>query len=135
MALLKWSKRYSVGVKEMDNQHINLLKRLNELHAAMLRGQARGIAGPLLLKMTEESREHFAAEEAMMEGAKFPGLAEHQAEHRALAAKVEEYDARFKQGDNDMYRELLFFVRDWFADHMQQVDKKYTGWMNEHGVR
>ena len=134
MALLKWTKKYSVGVKAFDDHHINLVKRLNELHAAMLKGQAQGIAGPLLSKMTEESREHFAAEEQLMESTKYPGLAEQRAAHKELADKVGEYMARYEQGDQTMYPELLRFVGNWLHNHMLTVDKQYTQWMNEHGV-
>lgn len=134
MALLMWSEKYSVGVKEMDSQHVTLVNILNELHTAMLKGQAQNVADPLLKNMLEYMQQHLSTEEALMEGAGFPGLAEHCAEHQALRAKVQEYNARFKQGDITMYPELLYFVRDWFVNHMQQMDKKYTAWMNERGI-
>ncbi len=134
MALLKWTKKYSVGVKALDAQHINLVKRLNELHAAMLKGKGQSIAGPLLLKMTEESSEHFAAEERLMAETKYPGLDEQRAEHRDLACKVAEFMARYDQGDQTMYPELLRFVGNWLHNHMLAVDKEYTMWMNKHGI-
>jgi hemerythrin len=120
MPLITWSSKYSVGVKNLDEQHQVVVNLLNELHAAMLKGQAQSVAGALLPKI---------------ESTKFPGLAEHRAEHRALVAKAEEYGARHKRGDNTMYLELLNFMRDWLTFHMQNVDKKYTVWMNEHGIR
>ena len=135
MALLKWSKQYSVGVKAMDDQHINLVKMLNELHAAMLKGQAQSVAGPLFNKLTDYANNHFSTEERLLEDVKFPGLTAHLAEHRALTAKVEEFVARYEQGDQTMYPQLLYFVRDWLQDHMQADDKQYTAWMHDHGVR
>jgi hemerythrin-like metal-binding protein len=135
MALLRWSKKHSVGVMEMDDQHVALVKILNDLHAAMLKGQAQSVADPLFKKLMEYMQQHFSAEEALMERARFPALSEHRAGHHALTAKVEEYCARFKQGDDSMYPALLRFLRDWFVNHMQQVDKEYSVWMHEHGVR
>jgi hemerythrin len=134
MALLRWTKKYSVGVKAFDDQHVNLVKRLNELHAAMLKGRGHSVAGPLLRKMTDESSEHFSTEERLMESTKFPGLAEHRALHRALTAKVEDFVARYKQCDQTMYPELLRFVGNWLHEHMLTMDKQYTAWMNNHGV-
>ena len=41
MALLTWNSKYSVGVKPLDSQHTVLFGLLNDLHAAMLKGQDR----------------------------------------------------------------------------------------------
>lgn len=64
MALLTWSSKYSVGVTAMDNQHTVLFGILNDLHSAMMNGQAQKLTGELLRKLVSYTREHFAAEEA-----------------------------------------------------------------------
>ena len=74
MALLRWSKKYSVGVQAMDDQHIALVRILNQLHSAIMKGQAQSATGKLLLKLTEYAQTHFSSEEAMLAGAGFPGL-------------------------------------------------------------
>jgi hemerythrin len=135
MALFKWSKKYSVGVKELDDQHTELMVALNTLHAAMMKGQAQSVASPLLTNLLSGASNHFSTEERLMESTKYPGLAEQRAEHQKLISSVEDYIARFKEGDNTMYRGLLFFMRDWLIDHMVHIDQKYTVWMHEHGVR
>ena len=135
MALLTWSNKYSVGVKSLDDQHTKFIGMINEFHSAMLKGQAQSVAGALLPKLFAYAKEHFSTEERLMESTKFQGMTEHQAEHRALTAKIEEYLVRNKKGDNGMYVELLNFFRDWLSHHVLQVDKKYTLWLNEHGVR
>ncbi|MFZ1087098.1 MAG: bacteriohemerythrin [Terracidiphilus sp.] len=135
MGLISWSSKYSVGVKNLDDQHKKLIEYLNELHAAMLKGQAQSAAGALLPKMLSHAREHFSTEERLMESTKYSGLAEQRAEHGALLARIDEYAARHKRGDKAVYLELLNFMRDWLTQHMLQVDKKYTAWLNEHGIR
>ena len=40
MALLTWSSKYSVGVQSMDSQHTVLFGILNDLHTAMMKGEA-----------------------------------------------------------------------------------------------
>ncbi len=134
MTLLKWTEKYTVGVKAMDEQHINLVEILNELHAAMLKGEAQSVAGPLFKNLMNYVSEHFAAEEQLMEETKFPGLAVQRAEHRALAAKVKEFVTLYEQGDQSMYPDLLHFVDKWLHDHMLTVDKQYNQWLNEYGV-
>jgi hemerythrin-like metal-binding protein len=124
MALLRWSNKYSVGVKAMDDQHITLVKILNELHAAMLKGKAQGVADSLFKKMTEYALKHFTDEEAMLEAARYPGLATHREEHRAESRKLGEFMACYEQGDQTMYPELLRFLGNWLHVHMQTEDKK-----------
>jgi hemerythrin len=134
MALLRWSKKYSVGVKAFDDQHVKLLKRLNELHAAMLKGKGQSVAGPILHRLTVGAGEHFSNEERLMESTKYPGFTEHRAIHKELVCKVGEFLARYEQGDQAMYPELLRFMGNWLHEHMLTVDKQYTLWLNEHGV-
>ena len=47
MALLTWNSKYSVGVEAMDKQHTMLFTMINDLHAAMSKGQAQSITGAL----------------------------------------------------------------------------------------
>ncbi len=135
MALLKWTKKYSVGVKAFDDQHTELIGILNDLHAAMLKGQAQRIADTLVPHLKNFASTHFSTEERLMMHTNYPGLAEHRSIHCDMISKVEEFAALYEQGDQTMYPELLRFVGDWLHDHMLTVDKQYTQWMNEHGVR
>lgn len=134
MTLLRWTKKYSVGVKAFDDQHIRLVDDLNKLHVAMLKGKAQSVAGDFVPKMMEYASIHFSSEEQLMEKIKYPGLAVHRAEHLELARKVQEFMARYEQNDQTMYPQLLRFLGSWLHNHMLTVDKQYTQWMNEHGV-
>jgi hemerythrin-like metal-binding protein len=135
MALLTWNSRYSVGVEAMDNQHTVLFGLLNDLHAAMMRGQARILTGPLLLRLVEYTHTHFSAEEQMMAAARYPGLAIHRLKHRELIKQVEEYAARFENGEITLNLDLMNFLRDWLSNHIQVVDHEYGPWINGHASR
>jgi len=135
MALLTWTSKYSVGVQSIDSQHTVLFDLINELHAAMLSGKAQSITGALLRKLVNYTRDHFASEEAMMTAAKFPGLGQHRIQHRNLTKQVEEFAARHERGESALNIHLLNFLRDWLTNHIQQVDKEYAPWMNQHNIR
>ena len=129
MAFLNWSDKLSVGVQSIDNQHTLLIDTLNELHAAMMKGQARAVAGDILKKLVEYTRDHFAAEEAMMESAKYPALASHQLAHRELTKKVEEYLGRLEGGDITLGIHLMSFLSDWLTNHIQDEDRKLAAFL------
>ena len=134
MALMTWRSQYSVGVETLDDQHKSLMKALNELHAASMRGQAQKVAGPLIRQIVSIASEHFTAEEKLMESTEYPGLARHRAKHRELAGKIAEFVSRHEKGDTTVYVQLLYFIRDWQTKHMQTEDQEYAPWLSAHGV-
>ena len=131
MALLAWSSKYSVGVQSMDNQHTVLFTILNDLHSAMMNGQAQKVTGELLQKLLKYTREHFAAEEAVMAAAAYPGLAQHRVKHRDLIKQVNEFAARYQRGETNINLTLLNFLRDWLTHHIQNEDKQYGPCVNK----
>jgi hemerythrin-like metal-binding protein len=134
MALFSWGRKYSVGVKVLDDQHAEFMNGLNNFHTAMMNGEVQSVAGPMLCKLVAGAREHFATEEKMMAAANFPGLAEHHALHEGLLTHVEEYQARIQQGDTSLHLPLLVFVRAWLVDHMLHEDQKYVPWLTGQGA-
>jgi hemerythrin-like metal-binding protein len=135
MALLMWKDQYSVGVKDLDNQHLGLMETLNELHSAMMKGQAKALTGGLLSKLVEYTHEHFAAEESMMTATGFPGLTAHRIKHRELTKQVSEFVGRYEKGEITLNLDLLNFLRDWLTTHILKEDQEYGPWLNQHGVR
>ena len=135
MALMRWSDKFSVGVPTMDKQHMVLFDSLNDLHAAMMKGQAQTLTGPLLRKLVAYTRDHFSAEEAMMSAAKYPSLPAHRIKHREFEKQVGEYVGRFERGEITLNLDLLNFLRDWLVTHIQGEDRKYGPLANERGCR
>src|ERR1035438_8181377 len=134
MALLTWNSKYSVGVKTLDSQHTVLFGILNDLHAAMLKGQAQSLTGPLLRKLVDYTQTHFSTEERMLTEARYPGLADHKVKHSELIKKVQGYAARFEKGEITLNLHLMNFLRDWLTEHIQKTDHEYGSWLNERGV-
>ena len=135
MPLLAWSCNYSVGVKALDTQHMNLFEILNELHDAMRVGKGRSVTGPLLENLVKYTKEHFACEERLMEAAGYPELAKHRAAHAALTEKVGAFMARHQKGDGSVNVDLLLFLRDWLKKHIEQEDKEYSLCLSQHGLK
>ncbi len=135
MALMTWNDSFSVGVKAMDEQHKGLVRTLNELHAAMMSGQAKAVSGDLLKTLVKYTRDHFASEEALMRRAQFPQLAAHCAQHKNLAGQVEKFVGRYERGETALNIDLMMFLRDWLTTHIQKTDRDYGPWLNAHGVK
>ena len=135
MALLTWSDKFSVGIPSVDDQHIVLFESLNDLHAAMMKGNAQSLTKTLLRNLVAYTRDHFKSEEAMMSAAHYPGFLAHRTKHIELTRQVEDYAARFERGEIMLSVHLLNFLRDWLTTHIQVEDHAYGPWMREHGGR
>jgi hemerythrin-like metal-binding protein len=135
MPLVVWSEALSVGVKSVDDQHTILFNTINDLHAAMMKGKGRAIAGDILKKLLDYTRSHFKDEEELMDKAQWAGLSQHKALHRELTKEVEEYVARYEKGDVTVSVDLSAFLSNWLTSHIQKVDQLYGPWLNERGIR
>jgi hemerythrin len=132
MAILTWSDKFSVGVQSIDDQHAVLFDALNALHSAMTKGHGRIMAGELLRDLVIHTGSHFAAEEALLDSAKYPGLAEHHQKHRILMRQMGGYIERFERGEITLNLHLLNFLRDWLTIHIQTEDRACGAWLQEH---
>jgi hemerythrin len=135
MALLRWNKKYSVGVNGLDSEHAAFLRSLNRLHAAMIKGQGKDVTGRLLRGLPDGARAHFASEELLMKNTNYPGLAEHRARHEEFARYLNELATLMERGERGLSILLLHFMREWITNHIQQDDKAYAPWLDEHHAR
>lgn len=125
MALITWNDALSVKVPEFDEQHKKLVAMLNELHDGMLKREAASVLGKVFGSLVDYTATHFAAEEARMKKANYPGLAAHKAEHDALTQKALDLKGRFESGTAAVTIETLEFLRTWLCNHIMKTDKAY----------
>lgn len=135
MPLFTWTDDYSVGVKTLDSQHINLFDMMNELEQAMKKGQGEKVTASLLRRLLVYTERHFAAEEKLLESAHYPDFETHRALHVALTRKVGDFVERSEAGGGSAINvDLLFFLCDWLKTHIRQTDQHYGPWLQKSGV-
>jgi hemerythrin len=134
MPILKWTDSLSVGVREIDAQHKTLIMNLNELFDAMKQGKANTMLKFLLSKLVAYTQMHFSTEEKYMKQWNYKEYAAHKAEHDAFVKKVADFKGEYDQGKTLLSVEVLTFLKDWVANHIQVTDKKYSSLFNEHGL-
>jgi hemerythrin-like metal-binding protein len=136
MSLFIWNdSKFSVGVKELDNQHKKLVDTLNQLYDGMMSGQAKNVTGTLLTKLVSYTGDHFATEERLFANTRYPQADSHKKEHLKLTRQVEDFVGRFNRGEVALNVPLLNFLRDWLSKHIVIEDKKYGSWLNKAGVK
>lgn len=134
MALIVWDDKYSVGVRELDNQHKQLISILNDLYDAMQTQKANDIIGTIITKLVNYTKTHFTTEEKYMTQYAYPDLASQKREHEAFTKKVMDFKESFDSGRTSLSVSVTSFVKDWLVTHISGSDRKYGPFLNSKGV-
>ena len=136
MALITWDDGLSVNVAEIDGQHQKLVGMLNDLHAAMKKGEGRRIIDSIVNGLVDYSVTHFATEEKYFKLYNYHGAHAHTREHLDFIAQVSEFKrAAAARGGQGLSIEVMQFLKDWLLKHIKGSDKDYSGFFNQHGLR
>lgn len=131
--VVKWTDELSVGVEEIDRQHKELLKRINDLLYALCHGKERGDISNLVKLLEDEVAAHFRSEEAIMAGHNYPGLQVHQAEHIRLIREFDEMKGELESAGTSL--SLVLQVQnnavEWFTKHISTLDKGIGEFLND----
>ncbi|HOJ64747.1 MAG TPA: bacteriohemerythrin [Spirochaetota bacterium] len=134
MSLFIWEEKYSVNIKEIDEQHKKLVGILNELHTSMLGGKANNVLKKVLNELIDYTTYHFKTEEQLMTIHNYPKYDEHKASHKNLTDKVLSFYSELESGKKLLSVELLFFLKDWLVNHILGEDKMYSKFFNDKGI-
>jgi len=134
MAFIQWEEKYSVGVRELDAQHKQLVQLLGDLYDAMQAQKANEVLGKILNQLVGYTKAHFATEERLMTQAGYPDLAAQKREHEIFTKKVVDFKEAFDGGRTSLSVSLTTFVKDWLFTHIGGADKKYGPYLNSKGI-
>ncbi len=135
LQLFRWDESFMVGIAEIDRQHKLLVDIVNELYYEASQKRGHEMLGRILAGLVEYTKTHFTYEEGLMAMHGYPDLEAHQAKHKKLVARVMEFQGRVTANDESVLEELLQFLKDWLAHHIQGTDKKYVPFLAEKGVK
>ena len=135
MVLVVWKEEYSVNIQEIDRQHKRLFDMINGLHEAMLSGKGHSVLNNTISGLVDYTVTHFRTEESLLKQHNYPGYLNHKAEHDRFVQKIKEFEEKFQKGELGITIEILNFLKDWLSSHILVVDKRYSKYLNDRGVR
>ena len=135
MAYFAWQQSYSVGVPSIDEQHKKLVALLNELFESMKAGHGNEVLEKVLNELAQYVGTHFKTEEAMMEKANYPELAEHKAKHQAMTSRVLDLQRQVRDGSAKVTLEVSSFLKGWLQKHILETDMRYKDSMLAAGLK
>jgi hemerythrin len=126
MRTIEWQDDYTVGVKELDDQHRNLLKTINTLLEEQRDKYEAAKFSPALSSIIHYAYTHFATEERYLLQVHFPNLKQHVLEHIDFIMKTVGLALRIESSSGDELRiELLRYLKEWYSYHVLGTDRQY----------
>jgi len=134
MPLIQWAPKYSVNIREIDQQHQKLMALINELYDGMNAAHSKETLGKVLDELINYTVYHFSTEEKLFQKHGYPESTAHKAEHDKLTKTASELKKKFDANQAQITVEVMNFLRDWLNNHILGTDKKYSGYLNGKGV-
>lgn len=123
---IEWNPSFSVGVNDIDEQHMMLIFRVKELSEAIGRGEDSAILFETLNFLIDYTEHHFGTEEKFMLDNEYAGYDPHKGKHeefkkslKGLAQNLLDAGATPELADR-----VNVFLVNWLIDHIQGVDQE-----------
>jgi hemerythrin len=132
---MQWDPTVEMGVPEIDEQHRDILRRLDALIHAVRQGYSRDEVGRTLAFLREHVTTHFTAEEKLMRAVAFPALAEHQAEHDGFVRDLADLEAEHERhgASPSLVLRVSGHVTEWLREHLFGSDRKLAQFLRARG--
>ena len=128
---VQWSDSLATGLREIDNQHEEIFRRLNLLFDASGKGRGQEEVRHFLDFLSEYVVMHFSLEEKYMVELQYPDYELHRAQHQGFLARVAELRQQFQtSGPNpQLVSTLQGESARWLTEHILTHDKRMTVFM------
>jgi hemerythrin len=134
MALISWNDSLCVKVREIDQQHKQLISMINELHDTMKQGKSKDVIDKILEGLFNYSVTHFKTEENYFDRFGYAEKENHKMEHAAFIKKIADFN-KVDNAKHGLSIEIMNFLSDWLKNHIKVVDMKYSQFFNEKGLK
>ena len=121
---MDWNEKLAVGIDTIDNQHKELIKRVNALLEACRQGKGKAEIGVVVKFLDDYVITHFSEEEKYMRESDYPGYARHKTEHLEFIATFSELKKEIDRYGPalDLVVKTNRMVVQWLINHISKVD-------------
>lgn len=134
---IEWNEKLEIGIQEIDTQHKELFKIMNNLIEACNSGKGKEVVGNTLRFLKNYCIEHFKTEEKLMEKHNYPDLEKHKLQHYVFTQNIDKIYKDFEKDGPRVHIVILVnqLVVNWFINHIKKIDVLYGKHIKEHAEK
>ncbi len=129
-----WRDDFSVHVAEMDTHHKKLVEIANSIMEILRSKGDRDSLLKAIAALTDYTRYHFTAEEALMARYGYPDIEHHSQKHGQLVKQINDFTDSIQTGNFPEKSGFEKFLSDWLILHILSEDRKYGEFLNSKAV-
>jgi len=134
-----WTTKYSVNVAEIDEQHKEFIKIVNSL---LDLGESEFFTDEEALvkvgQLGSYALYHLSTEEDLFIKTKYKDAIPHIEAHNKFREQAMNFENQIREEDKDkktVLKDAAHFAGSWLLNHILVVDKKYSEFFNENGIK
>jgi hemerythrin len=132
---IEWLPSYSVEVEEIDDQHKRFVLLINDLADAVEIGCEDVMMGDVIKQLVAYADYHFATEEKYFDQFDYPDGDNHKNIHQGFRDKVNGFSENYLGQEKKYAGIVMKFMKDWLTKHIITVDKAYSEFFKDHGLK
>ena len=119
-----WDDDLLISVEEVDNQHRDLCNMASELLSSFAEGKTDDKIEPALIYFENYIKEHFDAEEKILEKVNFPYYEQHKEEHDKFKLQIQKFREILEREEitENFVKEFNLKIVDWLIFHVREMD-------------
>lgn len=122
---VQWTTDLSTRVIEIDDQHKELFRQIDQLIHAWKQGAGRAEAENIIRFLGDYVHYHFRAEEKYMDKFGYAGARNHKAQHAVFLNAFSRMKERYLRSgvSSELIADTNEQLVDWFVNHVKYADK------------
>lgn len=134
MALFTWSDKFIIGIKEIDQQHKQIVDLINTLSDSRGADEHDKSLHNIINDLISYTKKHLSYEENLLKEHNYPDFTSHKLEHDRLVSQAIDLQKKYILGNTNLYTDLAILLNDWLAEHILVIDKKYVPFLKSIGT-
>lgn len=132
---ISWDvEKYSVGITRFDAQHQKLFDLIDQLKDGIEHGKGERTLNEIFAGLFDYTVTHFKDEEKAMSDFKYPFFENHKRDHDELLMKINDFYARYEDGEEEISMDVFVFLVEWLYKHIAETDRRYGAYFIEQGI-
>lgn len=123
---LEWTPYLAVGISTIDDQHMELFRKFNNLLDALTEGDAKEEVAKVVQFLEDYTVTHFGMEEKVMDRYSYAATSAHKAQHAEFIADFVSLKERLLASNysKPLAAQMLQRLAEWLLNHVGRIDRE-----------